>query len=297
MVRLFCFLLAAAAAWAQADASIVLSNGVELKIGTNFGQPTGQQTIKVEMARASGDSFYRIFRDQNNLAVFAYELQIQLSGNGDAVVLTAKPTETEFAARYPNADGGKPVPTLMENRVFPPLDSGRHTEIGLFELEGVGLRVIDTVDATLRPIAAGAPEAAPGRMRLVALKLTVNGMPLKAGGTGGAVSGKYALVYIPGRGAYILSTEPVSAPGFVKVGAVDGNKLQFTWNNDTIEAQSSEPILGGAATGELWVFFDPSYRPEGNWTKQRSPEGPPKEDEFFAAASDSVNWWLAPQPK
>jgi hypothetical protein len=273
-----------------------LSNGVELKIGTNFGRPTGQQTIKVEMARASGDSFYRIFRDQNGLAVFAYELEIQLSDDGDAVLLTAKPVLAEFAARFPNADLGKPVPTLMENRALPPLDSGGHREIGLFELEGMGLRVVDTVDTVLKQPAEAAYQASPDRMRLSGLKLKVNGSALKANGTGGAVAGKYALIYIPGAGAYVLSAEPVTAAGFAKVGTIDGKKLQFTWNNETIEAEAAEPVLGGSGAGELWVFFDRSFQPVGNWTKLRSPDGAPAEDEFFAAASDSLSWWLTSPP-
>ena len=275
--------------FAQSSSTITLSNGVQLKVEASLGQPTGQQTLKVEMLRASGDSFYRIFRDQNGLAVFAYELGVSLSDSGDAVQFTAKPVETEFAAKFPNADGGKPVPTLSEDHPLPPLDSGS-AEIGLFELQGVGLKVIDTVSVDLAP--ARSESAALDRIHLTGLKLKINDMPLHANGPGGSVTGRYVMIYIPDRGAFILSAQPVSSPGFVKVGSIDGSKLTFTWSNETVEADADAPILGGSGGGELWVNSDPSFRPEGNWTKTRTADGVSAGDEFFAAASDSLGWWL-----
>src|ERR1700733_1690311 len=99
-------------AFGQISSLISGSNGVQIEITADLGKPTGQEQLTVEMARASGNSFYRIFRDQNKLAVFAYELTVDLASGGNALVATAKPVENEFAARYPNADAGKPVPSL-----------------------------------------------------------------------------------------------------------------------------------------------------------------------------------------
>src|SRR5215472_8783867 len=88
-------LFIAGSLFAQSSSTITLSNGVQLTVEASFGQPTGQQSLKVGMTRASGDSFYRIFRDQNDLAVFAYELGVSLSDSGAEVEFTAKPVETE----------------------------------------------------------------------------------------------------------------------------------------------------------------------------------------------------------
>ena len=285
-----CGLAVTGLVYAQSTSSIILSNGVQLKVEANLGQPTGQQSIKVEMNRASGDSFYRIFRDQNGLAVFAYELGVGLSDTGAAVQFTATPVEAEFAAKFPNADGGKPVPTLSEVRALPPLDSGGNSQIGLFELQGVGLSVIDTVSVDLDPSRSEA--GASDRIRLSGLKLKINDAVVTANGSDGSVTGRYAMIYIPGKGAFILCAQPVASPGFVKVGSIEGSKLKFTWNNETVEADGDALMLGGSGTGELWVNFDPSYRPLGNWTKTRTPDGLGEGDEFFAAASDSLGWWL-----
>jgi hypothetical protein len=101
------------------------------------------------------------------------------------------------------------------------------------------------------------------------------------------------MIYIPGRGAFVLSSEPVAGRNFVKAGSIDGVKLKFTVNNDSYEADATAPILSGPGTGELWVYFDSSYRPSGNWTKPRSPDDRrAAAEEFFAAASDSLSWWL-----
>jgi hypothetical protein len=277
----------------QAVSTVAISNGVQLKIAAQFGQPTGQQTLRVEMSRASGDSFYRVFRDQNGLAVFAYELAVSLASAGDAVALTAQPVETAFAERFPDADGGKPVPTLSSVEALEPIGTGSRAEIGLFELQGMGLRVVDTAEVMLGPSSEAGETASPNRLHFAQVKLKIGGMPIEQTGPEGSVTGQYGMIYVPGLGAFLLSSGPVAAQGFVKAGTIDGHRLEFVWNNETYEADSAAPILDVEGSGELWVRFDPSYRPAGNWTKTRSPEdSAPVTEEFFVAASDSLGWWV-----
>ena len=154
---------------AQISATVSLSNGVQMQIKTKLGQPTGQ-TVNIEMVRATGDSFYRIFRDQNNLATFAYELVIHLDSSGNRLRAVAKPAETEFAARFPNADGGKPTPTLSSDLELGAIASGQSADIPLFELQGMGIRVIDTIRLKMDDN----PATAAGQMRLSGLKITIN---------------------------------------------------------------------------------------------------------------------------
>jgi hypothetical protein len=110
-------LLGSGVAFSQLSSTISLSNGIELNVTAKLGQPTGEETLNVEMARASGDSFYRMFRDQNKLVVFAYELFVGSLAGSDGFHVTAKLVGTEFAARFPNADGGNRSPP------FPPITS------------------------------------------------------------------------------------------------------------------------------------------------------------------------------
>ena len=279
--------MSAGTCYAQVSSTVALSNGVELRVTTNPGQPTGEENLKIEMARASGNSFYRIFRDQNNLAVFAYELAVDRAANGNEIRITAKPAETAFAARFPNADGGKPVPTLSAERDLRPLRSGERAEIGLFELAGMGLKVIDTIEVRLNQ---GGASAGPGvRLRFAGLKVYINHAIASGPGPRGLVSGRYAMFYIPGRGGYFFSTDAPPGRPFVKAGTIDHNRMQFTVDNDDYECVADSPILLNSDNGEVWVYHDPSYRPAGNWTNDTNQTG---SDEFFTAASDSLSWWL-----
>lgn len=284
---------------AQATSTVSLSNGVELRIGVNLGPQTGQQEVKVELGPASGNSIYRIFRDQNDLAVFAYELVVDRSADGEEIRLTTKPVEDEFAARFPNADGGKPVPTLSSTGELEPLRSGGKVEIGLFELQGMGLTVVDSVQVRLNRGGSGeTPDlssSTSGRLRFSNLKVSINRAPASASSASGRVSGRYAMFYIPGQGGYFFSAEAVSGrTGFVKAGSVNNSRFQFTVDNDIYECAADEPILSQGGTGELWVYHDPSYEPAGNWTRELpAPAGASTDMQgFFTAASDTLSWWL-----
>ncbi len=273
---------------AQLSSTVTLSNGVEVRVVANLGQPTGEEKLTVEMARASGDSFYRIFWDQNNLAVFAYELAISRSADGNVFHFVAKPAETEFAAKFPNADGGKPVPTLSSDHEFRPLRSGGGDEIGLFEIPGMGLAVSDSIQVTLNE------QNSTGAFRFAGLKVSINGAHA-AGPARSTVSGRYAMFYIPGRGAYFFSTDAPPGRTFVKAGSIDGSRMQFNVDNVSYECTASQPILANSESGEVWVYHDPGYKPTGNWTQDMRSGEPSHSEDFFTAASDSLNWWLPAQ--
>jgi hypothetical protein len=270
----------AAACQAQLSSTISLSNGVRLQVSADLGQPTGQQTMNVEMARASGNSFYRIFRDQNQLAVYAYELAVDLTPNGQALRATAKPATDEFAARYHDANGGKPVPTLSSTHEMGPLASGQSARLELFDIPGLGLKVSETILVKI----GGEPSG--GTLRFSGLRVAVDGKQI-AGPAPGGVAGRFVMFYIPGRGAFFFSSEPVPGRNFVQTGVANQNRMDFTAENVDYECLSTAPIQG--VGGGLWVLYDASYRPAGNWTHDAQ-QG--DRDQFFVAASDSLGWWL-----
>jgi hypothetical protein len=279
-------LLGAGICLAQVSSRVSLSNGVELRIAASLGVSSGGDTLKVELAAASGNSFYRIFRDQNDLAVFAYEVAVTRGAGRDEFRITAKPAGAEFATKFPNSDGGKPVPTLAEMRDLPPLRSGQPAEIDLFEVPGTG-HIIDVVQVKLNV----PPESqSVGRLRFSGLKIYLNRALVSTSEGGGPVSGRYAMFYIPGRGGYFFSADAVAARAFVAAGSIDRNRMQFTLDNETYECVAAEPILVRSERGEVWVYHDPAYKPEGNWTSDTKTQG--SSDAFFTAASDSLNWWL-----
>lgn len=273
---------------AQDNSTIVLSNGAQIEAAASFGHPTGEQTLNVEMARSSGNSFYRIFWDQNHLAVFAYEIAVDLTAGGDRLLATAKPVEDEFAHLYPDADAGKPVPTLSSDHDLGPLATGESATIPLFNIPGMGLDVSDAIRVKLNQSGGGA-----GPLRFSGLQIATDREQIS--GTGRAsVSGRYAMFYIPGRGAYIFSAQPVAGRGFIDAGIITGTRMDFSIDNESFHVTAGEPILTRPESGDVWVYHDAGYRPSGNWTLQLSGANTAQSaaDTFFTAASDSLGWWL-----
>ncbi len=89
-MRFMLVLLACAACtYAQVSAKVSLSNGVQLTIATSSDNST-PVTLRTSLEPASGDSFYRIFRDENGLAVFAYELEVVRTADGQNFRITAR---------------------------------------------------------------------------------------------------------------------------------------------------------------------------------------------------------------
>ncbi len=290
-MRIAVALLPLAVALAQESAVVSLSNGIQLRVYARSGGGAAIG-LKTEIQPASGNSFFRLYRDENNLVVFAYELAVERTADGRQFRATARPAGAEFAARFPNADNGKPAPTLAG-----PIDSGLLASGERFAIDipsNPGLSPItDTVQIRINQRGAPPPEwesQSAAQLRFVSLRVSINGALVSPAGAGAVVSGRYAMFYLPGRGGYFFAAEPVERRSFAQIGVVEGTRLRFTLEGGMYECESEAPILVKSERGVAWVYHDPDYRPEGNWTKSDPREG--TREQFFTAASDSLNWWL-----
>ena len=274
----------------QVLSDVALSNGVQLTINTRAQEGT-PVILKASLEPASGNSFYRIFRDENNLAVFAYELMVTRTPDGRQFRVTARAATQDFAARFPNADGGKPTPTLSSPLESPLLSSGERFVIPIPSDPGVKQTLTDTVQIRLNQpgVTADVGTERSAQIRFSTLKVSINNQPGSPAGAGSMVAGRFAMFYIPGRGGYFFSTEPVDHPVFLDIGIVDGKHLKFTVDNDTYDCESDAAVLTQSERGQLWVYHDASYKPAGNLTNS-NPES--SRDDFFTAAADSLRWWL-----
>ena len=89
--------------------------------------------------------------------------------------VTVKPAGDEFAARYPNADGGKPTPTVPADRELPLLRAGESAHLDLFEIPGMGLKLTDSIQVRLNTAGSGGP--ATGAMAFTALRVFLESEP------------------------------------------------------------------------------------------------------------------------
>jgi hypothetical protein len=281
--------LAGACCLAQVSADVALSNGVQVGIATLTGNGTPVK-LNPDLEPASGDSFYRIFRDENNLTVFAYELEVTRTSDGDNFRAVAKPVLQAFAARFPNADGGKPTPTLSAPLDSPVLHSGESFQIPISADPGLGQTLTDSVHVILHPAGTANKAAAAGvRIRFDSLKVSIQGQLASPAGAGADVSGRYAMFYLPGHGGYFFSANATEPAPFLHAGVVDGKRLSFTIDNEMYDCTASAPILMQAERGQVWVYHNPNYKPAGNWTKDDVSDS---HDQFFTAGSDSLRWWI-----
>jgi hypothetical protein len=270
----------------QLSSTVSLSNGVQLRIATS------STSLKVKLEPASGNSFYHVFRDENDLAVFAYAIQVDRTPDGEQFRISAKPATTEFAARFPNADAGKPTPTLSTVLESPLLTSGGQFTVDIPTNPGLAENVTDTIQIQVNQRGAPVSEAdtQAAKVRFAGLKVSINGRLSSTNGSSTVVQGRYAMLYVPGRGAYFFSEEPVTRRAFLHAGVVTRNTLQFTLDNVEYTCKSDSPILVHSDEGQLWVYHDPNYKPAGNWTRDSNSSG--SSDQFFTAASDTLDWWL-----
>src|SRR5271154_1969471 len=182
MMRIPLLLLAAVSCYAQGSARVSLSNGLQMTIALRSDNAT-PVTLKTSLEPASGDSFYRIFRDENNLAVFAYELEVARTADGENFRITAKAATEAFATRFPNADGGKPTPTLSAPLESPLLKSGEGFSIPVPTNPGLEQNLTDRVQLLMGQ-RGGANDGAAGsaKLRFSGLKVSIHGQPASPSG-------------------------------------------------------------------------------------------------------------------
>ena len=169
-------------------------------------------------------------------------------------------------------------PTIPADRTLPPVRAGERTSVELFDLPPIG-RVIDRIE--IGASASGGPNSS-DRLRLSTMRVYVNGSQIAASGAMKAVTGRYAMFYIPGRGGCFLSTDPPAGRAFAHTGSIDGAKMRFIVDNETYDCVASAPILLEADQGELWVYHDPNYKPGGNLTAPGATTQEPTPNVFLA---------------
>ncbi len=65
-----------------------------------------------------------------------------------------------------------------------------------------------------------------------------------------------------------MSIFPRKSFNLQKKGIVEDNKLSFTFNGDNYKFVSSSPIIGSGGKWNVWVLYDPNYKPTDRTTSQ-----------------------------
>jgi len=281
MVRRIAVLLAAALlAFAQKDEPRKLRAWFADGTGVEFEQETTGSTVLALHGgglTVSDAGIERVVSDKDGNLLYAYFVEAWAGSQAGTVTIRIKPLDKEAEADLhihhgPDWRTRGPVATVAGVREFPGLKKGQAVQLEILYNPSTREKIYDI----LRPTTDASPELA-GHMGADAalagqefsfreIALAVNGekTPAPAGWLTGAV----ARLYVPGRGAYFLSTyQPKTYQAFRQAVYVDRHNLEFAMDGDFIRITSNGNILTRAESGIVWVYHDAKYQPQSQTAK------------------------------
>lgn len=219
---------------------------------------------------------HRVLEDGAGRPVFGYDLWISSSRVAKEFRIIIKPLDSRFVAELRTRNVNARVATQFENIATVPAASEQKTlgdgdafSLDLMVNQSIGVKIVDVVKVAFDRSSLEANETPPPRdVTLDALELSVsdhrlliNGDIAGAGKSGNITSAPLLWFYVPNRGRFIFSLVPRSGYEFQKIGMVEDNRIEFTFNGDRYEWLSRVPIVAVRGRWNLWVLADPKYSP------------------------------------
>lgn len=211
----------------------------------------------------------RIVEDKNGNILYGYGVEAWAGPQAGTVTIRIKPLAKESQARHK-----EPIGTVAGVREFPGIRKGQAVQLEILYNPSTGEKIYDilrpSTDATpelwRQGTRAADAELAGQELSFREIALVVNGE--KTGAPAGWLTGAVARLYLPGRGAYFLSTyQPKTYQTFRPVVYVDRHNLEFAMDGDFIRITSNGNVLTQAETAILWVYHDPKYQPQSQTDK------------------------------
>ena len=267
LLSVFALTLFAEPEYEIGGAGAQFNNGIRVNITARAGSfPMGEFGHGVRVR--DNEAIYREFTEKKRV-VFAYTIEVRPLPQKGRLQVTIKPTGSEYARMGGNAEAA----TFTTLRELPPMWSGDKVTIDVLENPSTGQKITDTIE-----VFADAPrvDASEG-IRFSGTRVVLNGKLITNNENGGVSGDGIVMFYIPGRGSYFFSREPVPGYEFAKVGVVVGRRMDFVWNGERYEVHSDTDISNAR---ELWVLHDPR-KPTGKWFEKH-------EDAFLQAAAGGM---------
>ncbi len=272
-----------------------IDSGPWLEIWTTGPDEMLPRNISNSLLPAQKGSFYRVFLDSSQKLVFAYELQLEVAGSGDAGTFHVRvnPVGEEFHQNYRDApwlrgwSGGQPLPTFAAAFDPRPMRVGDQLSIRVLRNPSTGQVVSDNLRLSPPELSRRSLEP-PGANQLRLSNLTVleDGTPIVQGLNGGVV-GRYVMFYLPGHGAFVFSrNRPAGDPRFRPAAQVEDATITFTWQGRRYQCVNDGPVSSEPGPAELWIAVEAGYRPQPD-----SGGGAPAP---YLSAADSPRSWLPP---
>ncbi len=272
-----CLLLLAAAAllaFAQKDEPRKLRAWFSDGTGVEFEQETtGSAVLAMHGGglTVSDEGIERVVSDKDGNILFAYFVEAWASPQDGAATIRIKPLDKETEAGLRSHPGSwhttGPIGTVAGVREFPGVRKGQAVRLEILYNPSTGEKIYDILrpSTEVSPMPSGHPGAdaalAGDELSFREIALMVNGQ--KTAAPAGWLTGAAARLYLPGHGAFFLSTyQPKTAHVFSHTVYADRHSLEFAIDGDFIRITSNGNVLTRSESGIVWVYHDPKYQPE-----------------------------------
>jgi hypothetical protein len=299
---LLLFLLSGVSSAQQSEhgrVTVTLSDGTRF-LFTTLSDRGGAQNFSggISTTVPEDNRFHRLLMDRNGLIFFGYDIRIEQDAREDSFTLHVLPLSTkgthELAKLLQNnkqsTGARKTVPTFTEERTIPSLRPGKRATIDVLVDPETGEKIMDVIELTRdKPAPLAGQASAPASSEPVFVfslpRIMLNGSLLAE--PGATSMGKFAVLYIPGKGGYFFSLKQPPRYSFQRTATIENNRLYFTLDGDSFELVCASDILPGVNHAKIWIFHDPRFKPN-------FPEflGIPQTDEVTIGVADRVETWL-----
>lgn len=224
-------------------------------------------------SEATPNLIHRVFVDRKDQLYFGYELLVEPVAETRQFRVTVRPLSAgyEQTLRARRAFRDRRLHPSYNAAAFDAspqlIGDGDTFALDVLRNPRTGAKVVDFVTVSLddpRFREARANQGPPRDFSLADVPLKVTNYKLLVNGehawrsTGGC-SGPLVWFSLAGGGRFIFSLTPRPGYDFRKVGAVEHNKISFTWGDDRYEWVSALPVVGTGGNWSLWVLHDPAY--------------------------------------
>jgi hypothetical protein len=253
---------------------VPMQSGAFVQIATE-SVPPGLPDVSVSFieSEATPNLIHRVFVDKKGELYFGYELLVEPVAATRQFRVTVRPLSAEYeqTLRARRAFQNRRLHPSYNASAFDSrpqlIGEGDTFALDVLRNPRTGMKVVDFVTVSLddpRFQSARASEGPPRDFSLADVPLKVTNYNLLVNGesawrsTGGC-SGPLVWFSLADRGRFIFSLTPRPGYDFKKVGAVEHNKISFTWGEDRFEWVSALPVVGTGGNWSLWVLHDPDY--------------------------------------
>lgn len=300
-VLIYCFLLCSFAVKAGAQNATIRFNdtGVSIAFKAEKVYPnSSKKTVSLDdsdkfysqmyVEKDGNKTLHRVVFDRYTGVYFGYDLEVIFNSQISKFEISIKPLSIEpVYERTPLKSIQKPIKRLSDKSIskYPKsfvIEDGDTITLDLLEksqgnekfIDVIKIKINKTGDPPLKnpnpenstAVSQPAQDFSPDvfqTMKLTNVKIFVNGVQVA---NPGGIIGPIMYLSIPDKGRFIFSLSPHEGYDLQKIGTVEGNEISFRAGGDNYRLLSDSPILAVGGGWNLWVLYDPNFRPDARFS-------------------------------